>query len=172
LPDGHSKKKSKIDSGHIDEVREDLIRDIAVYDLKEWSKACKSFAPIHYDKMTRKQYVKSNESRVSVGREIADFINTWEQNLRKREEWQQYKVASIRNLLVDCVRTAQREQGLDFGLLNTVKLSGFKTLMKWVDNPSELEKGPYWGAKKLTQKLKDEREKRREKSPPNKLPRK
>jgi hypothetical protein len=40
------------------------------------------------------------------------------------------------------------------GILNSVKLSGFRTLMKWADNPSELNKGPYKGCKSLPKKEK------------------
>jgi hypothetical protein len=42
--------------------------------------------------------------------------------------------------LIDVVRKVQKKQGMKLGLLNVVKLAGFKTLVKWADNHIEIKK--------------------------------
>jgi hypothetical protein len=58
-------------------------------------------------------------------------------------------VASIREEVILVVRKSQQKIKTEKGILNSVKLNGFKTLIKWTDNPKELEKGPYKGRKTM-----------------------
>lgn len=143
------KKKGEFDSEHQNELNKMIKPDLDVYDLEEWQKACKSFGPIHYEFETRRGYFESNKFRLDAAREIVEFVESWTENLRQIENFEVYTLAAIRSAIIDAVRHAQEKKGMELGKLNKVKFSGFRTLVKWADNRSELKDGPYEGAMKV-----------------------
>jgi coenzyme F420-reducing hydrogenase alpha subunit len=137
-----SKKLSKI-------VHDAVSEDLRGYDMHKWKLACKGFGPIHYATSTRKQWLKKNRYRIEGAREMVEFVNKWVSQFRNREEFEKYTVASIGQEVILVIRRAQQKIKNEKGILNSVKLSGFKTLIKWAENPKELMKGPYKGRESL-----------------------
>ncbi len=74
---------------------------------------------------------------------MVDFVDKWTAHFRYNDEFEKYTVASIRQEVILVVRKFQQKTKNEKGILNSVKLNGFKTLIRWTDNPKELEKGPY-----------------------------
>lgn len=140
------KKKGKLGEDEYDIIWKNVRTDLEVYDLDVWQKACVSFAPIHYETQTRKSWFASNKHRLAGAREIVDFIDSWMKNLRNDERFDSFTMAAIKEGLIAAVRQAQEAKDIQLGRLNAVKLSGFKTFLKWADSKSELENGPYEGA--------------------------
>ncbi|MHA1577810.1 MAG: hypothetical protein ACTSU3_10655, partial [Candidatus Thorarchaeota archaeon] len=140
------KKKDKLGPEDYDIIWKKVRKDLEVYDLDDWQKACVSFAPIHYDSQTRKSWFASNKYRIAAAREIVDFVDTWLKNLRNDERFDIFTMIAIKDGLIAAVRQAQEAKDIQLGRLNTVKFSGFKTLLKWTDSKLELENGPYEGA--------------------------
>lgn len=123
-----------------------VVQDLTVYDLGEWQKACRSFGPVHYVSETRKQWFAKNSFRLEAARDISEFVETWVKNLREDERFEEYTVTAIREGIIRAVREQQEKEGAELGLLNSVKLNGFKTLVKWAGEQKLLEEGPYEGA--------------------------
>ncbi|MHA2358783.1 MAG: hypothetical protein ACXAB5_00785 [Candidatus Thorarchaeota archaeon] len=140
------KKKSKLSRRLIKIVDEAVSKDLDVYNISDWKEACKSFAPITYAVNTRKQWLKINRYRIEAAREIVEFVDSWVTNFRNREEFENYTVAAMKEEVIQVIRKAQQRIKAEKGILNGVKLSGFKTLVKWADCPMELEKGPHRGS--------------------------
>jgi hypothetical protein len=130
-------------------VRDAVSEDLRIYDMHKWKYACKGFGPIHYVTSTRKQWLKKNRYRIEGAREMVDFVGKWVTHFRNKKEFQKYTVASIGQDVILVVRKAQKKIKTEIGILNSVKLNGFKTLIKWADNPKELKKGPYRGRESL-----------------------
>jgi hypothetical protein len=78
-----------------------------------------------------------------------EFIEGWTQTFREMTEFENVTKNSIREGIIDIVRLEQERQYSTKGRVNVVKLSGFKTLIKWADKPSLLNKGPYEGKKSI-----------------------
>ncbi len=146
------KKKSKLGRKLSKIVRETVSEDLEVYDIYKWKLACKGFGPIHYQASTRKQWLKKNRYRIEGAREMVDFVDKWTAHFRHSDEFKEYTVASIRQEVILVVRKFQQKIKTGKGILNSVKLNGFKTLIKWADNPKELEKGSYKGRKTMPKK--------------------
>lgn len=144
-----SRKKTVLSAALCRRVIKESSKDLDVYDIDEWKKACKSFAPIKYSDYTRKTWLKANAFRLTAAREIVDFMDGWMMNLRQRLKFDDFTVIAIQDCLIEGIRLAMKEQSNQKGILNSVKLSGFRTLIKWADNRGELELGPYKGAEKL-----------------------
>ncbi|MFW9814085.1 MAG: hypothetical protein ACFFF9_16600 [Candidatus Thorarchaeota archaeon] len=142
-------KKSKLSRKLSKLVRDAVSEDLGAYNMHKWKLACKGFGPINYETSTRKQWFEKNRYRIEGAREIVDFVNKWVSHFRCRTEFEKYTVASIGQDVILVVRRAQHKIKTEKGILNSVKLSGFKTLIKWADNPKELKKEPYKGRKKL-----------------------
>ena len=130
-------------------VAEESSRDLEVYDVSRWKSACKSFAPIKYSDYTRKSWLKANAFRINSAREIVDFMDAWMSTLRSKKKFDRYTVSAIQDCLIRGIRVVMKKQSDEKGILNSVKLAGFRTLIKWTDNRDELEKGPYNGAERL-----------------------
>ena len=145
------KKKGKLSKSLFREITGLIQADLEVYDLLSWQKACKSFGPVHYESETRKQWFKNNQFRLEAAREIVEFVESWIKNLRNDERFEEYTVEAIRTGIINAVRIKQKDAGAELGLLNPVKLNGFKTLIKWADNKNLLDEGPYNGARKYRQ---------------------
>ncbi len=143
------RKKSKLSRKLSKFVRDTVSEDLGIYDMHKWKLACKGFGPIHYETSTRKQWLKKNQYRIEGAREIVDFVSKWVTHFRNRKEFEKYTVASIGHDVILVIRKAQQKIKTEKGILNSVKLNGFKTLIKWADNPKELKKGPYRGRKSL-----------------------
>jgi len=143
------KKEGKLSDSHFKEITELIQVDLEVYDLLVWQKACKSFGPIHYDSETRKQWFQNNQFRLEAAREITEFVESWIKGLREKKQFNEYTIETIRTGIIQAVRMQQKEAGAELGLLNPVKLNGFKTLIKWADDKNLLEEGPYNGAKEI-----------------------
>ncbi len=122
--------------------------------MHKWKLACKGFAPIHYVSSTRKSWLEKNRYRIEAAREIVDFVGKWVIHFRKRKNYENYTVATLRQEVILVIRKAQQKIRTEKGILNSVKLNGFKTLVKWADDPKELEKGPYKGSETLPKKSK------------------
>ena len=122
--------------------------------MHKWKLACKGFAPIHYVSSTRKLWLEKNRYRIEAAREIVDFVGKWVTYFRKRMNYENYTVATLRQEVILVIRKAQQKIRNEKGILNSVKLNGFKTLVKWADDPKELEKGPYKGSETLPKKSK------------------
>lgn len=140
------KKKSRLSKRLVKIVLEAVSKDLQVYDIHEWKQACKSFAPISYAVSTRKQWLKNNRYRLEAAREIVGFVDSWVTHFRNREDFEGYTVAAMKDEVILVIRKAQQKIKLEKGILNSVKLNGFKTLIKWEDYPEELENGPYEGS--------------------------
>ena len=126
-----SKKQHKI-------ILEEITLDLDVYDLVEWQKACRGFGPVHLDHQSRKEWFESSKWRVPAAKEIVDFIESWKIKFQKDENFSNTLASAIVKGLIDAVRNMQKKKGMQLGLLNVVKLAGFKTLIRWADNPSEI----------------------------------
>ncbi|MFW9795138.1 MAG: hypothetical protein ACFFEE_12590, partial [Candidatus Thorarchaeota archaeon] len=127
-----------------------LSEDLKPCDMHKWKLACRGFGPIHYQTSTRKQRLKKNQHRIEGAREIVDFVSKWVTHFRNREVFEKYTVASIREDVILVIRNVQQKIKNEKGILNSVKRNGFKTLIRWTDNPKELKKGPYKGRESLS----------------------
>lgn len=141
-----AKKRSEVDGSRHKKIRREITSDLEVYDLFEWQRACTSFAPIKYQEYTRKQWFRENQSKLTAGREMVEFVENWVKNLSERRAFEDYTMTALRNFLIGIVRQRQESLGIETGRLNVVKLAGFKTLVKWAENRDELDKGPFAGA--------------------------
>jgi D-tyrosyl-tRNA(Tyr) deacylase len=139
------KKKSKLTRKLSKIVREAVSEDLEIYDMHKWKLACKGFGPIHYVSSTRKMWLEKNHYRIAGAKEIVDFVGKWVTHFRNMEEFQRYTVVAMKQEVILIIRKAQLKIKNEKGILNSVKLNGFKTLVKWADNPKELKKGPYKG---------------------------
>ena len=139
------RKKTKLSRKLSKIVREYVSEDLEVYDMHRWKLACKGFGPIHYVSSTRKQWLEKNRYRIKGAREIIDFVGKWVTHFRTNDQFENYTVATLREEVILVIRKAQQKIRNEKGILNSVKLNGFKTLIKWADNPKELRKGPYKG---------------------------
>ncbi len=148
------KKKLKLSRKLSKIVRESVSEDLEIYDMHKWKLACKGFGPIHYVKSTRKLWLEKNRYRIEGAREIVDFMGKWVTHFRNSEKFESYTVATMRQEVILVIRKAHQRIKNEKGILNSVKLNGFKTLVKWADNPKELERGPYKGRKTLPKKSK------------------
>lgn len=148
------KKKSKLSRNLSKIVREAVSKDLETYDMHLWKQACKGFGPIHYVSSTRRMWLKKNQYRVAGARQIVDFVDKWVAHFRKNEKFVNYTVAAVKQEVIIVVRKAQQKIRTEMGILNSVKLNGFKTLIKWADNPKELKRGPYKGRKALPKRSK------------------
>ena len=142
-------KKSKLSRGLSKIVREAVSEELETYDMHRWKMSCKGFAPVHYVSSTRRQWLEKNHYRIEGAREIVDFLDKWVTHFRNLDKFQKYTVAAVRHEVILVIRKAQMQIKNEKGILNGVKLSGFKTLVKWADNPKELKKGPYKGRKTI-----------------------
>ncbi|MFW9807557.1 MAG: hypothetical protein ACFFFK_12585 [Candidatus Thorarchaeota archaeon] len=145
-------KKSKLGRNHSKLVRETISEELCTYDMHKWKIACKGFGPIHYVTKTRKQWLKENQYRVDGAREIVSFVGKWIGYFRELEKFDNYTVAALKQEVILVIRKAMQKIKNEKGILNSVKLNGFKTLIKWTDNPKELRKGPYRGRETLPKK--------------------
>jgi hypothetical protein len=145
-------KKSKLSRRLSKIVHEAVSEELGTYDMHKWKLACKGFGPIHYVSSTRKMWLEKNRYRIEGAREIVDFVGRWVTYYRDTEKFENYTVAAIRQEIILVVRKAQQQVKNEKGILNSVKLNGFKTLVKWADNPKELKKGPYKGRASLPKK--------------------
>ncbi|NHJ12139.1 MAG: hypothetical protein EAX95_00600 [Candidatus Thorarchaeota archaeon] len=143
------RKKDILSTSLCREIIERISRNLEVYDVASWKEACRSFAPVKYSEYTRKKWFKENGFRLAAAREIVDFIDSWLESLRKEPELETYAVSALRDCLITGIRDVQRKTNEKKGILNGVKLSGFKTLIKWADNRKELEIGPFSGAEEV-----------------------
>ena len=150
-------KKAVLSPALCRRVIQDASKDLEVYDVSKWKSACKSFAPIKYSDWTRKSWLKANNFRLDSAREIVDFMDAWMSNLRAKKKFDNYTVSAIRDCLIRGIRVVMRKQNDEMGILNSVKLAGFRTLIKWADNRDELEKGPYNGAEGIPKRSLDKR---------------
>ena len=140
------KRKKRFTTPDFEKIQKMISPDLQVYEFKEWQKACKAFGPVHYNKETRKEWFDKNKSGLDAAREIVEFIDSWTENLRKNCDFVIYTSSAIKDGIILVIRKQQERRGMELGKVNAVKLAGFKTLIKWADNPTELEHGPYRGA--------------------------
>ncbi|MFW9833528.1 MAG: hypothetical protein ACFFEK_06010 [Candidatus Thorarchaeota archaeon] len=145
-------KKSKLSRRLSKLVHQQISEDLETYDMLKWKLACKGFGPIHYTSNTRSMWLEKNRYRIEGAREIVDFMKKWVNHFRNDEEFENYTVTAVREEVILAIRKKQRRIKTEIGILNSVKLNGFKTLIKWADNPKELRKGPYKGRKTLPKK--------------------
>ncbi|MFX1578764.1 MAG: hypothetical protein ACFFBJ_03895 [Promethearchaeota archaeon] len=145
-------KKSKLSRKLSKVVNQTISEDLETYDMLKWKLACKGFGPIHYISNTRRMWLEKNRHRIEGAREIVDFMEKWVSHFRNVEEFENYTVAAVREEVILVIRKKQQRIKTEKGILNSVKLNGFKTLIKWADNPNELRKGPYKGRKTLPKK--------------------
>ncbi len=117
--------KKRISDTRGKRIRREITKDLAAYDLAEWQKACKGFGPIHNDHETRREYYETNRFRLEAAREIVDFVGVWEEHLKS--DFESEPRTDIRKRIIAAIRAAQRKKKMELGLLNAVKLSGFKT---------------------------------------------
>lgn len=142
-------KKSKLSRKLSKIVQETVAEDLETYDMHKWKLACKGFGPIHYVSSTRKMWLEKNRYRIEGAREIVEFLDKWMTHFRNSEKLENFIVAAIRQEVILVIRKAHKKIKNEKGILNSVKLNGFKTLIKWADNPKELNRGPYKGRKTL-----------------------
>lgn len=142
-------KKTKLGRRLSKVVRDTVSEDLEHYDMRKWKLACRGFGPIHYVSSTRRMWLEKNRYRIEGAREIVGFLKKWMNHFRSLKDFENYTVATIQQEIILVVRKAQQKIKNEKGILNSVKLNGFKTLIKWADNPKELKKGPYKGRKTL-----------------------
>lgn len=152
-----AKKRAALTKKQRDALLEEVTQDLEVYDLVEWQKACRGFGPVHLEQQTRKEWFESCKRRLPAGREIVEFIESWKTKYQKDEKFSDVKVSAIVKGLIDAVRKLQKKKGMQLGLLNVVKLAGFRTLVKWADDPSEIGKKRAPKGKRKTRKQTFER---------------
>jgi hypothetical protein len=116
-------------------IQREITQDIQGLDLVSWQTACRAFAPIHSDKFTRKEWFENNRYRLGAAREIVDFVDRWAKELRQSTRLETVSMGAIRRGIIDAVRAEQETHDMRLGKLNVVKLSGFRTLIKWADEP-------------------------------------
>jgi hypothetical protein len=126
-------------------IATNIVPALKLYNLKEWQEACVSFAPPHYAKMTRKMWFNNNKKRIDSAREIVEFIEGWTQTFRENSDFECVSKGTIREEIIELVRSEQERLYSTRGRVNVVKLSGFKTLIRWADRPALLNDGPYGG---------------------------
>ncbi len=143
------KKRDSLSDDDANRIRDEIEEDLSVYDLNEWQKACKSFAPVHYESETRREWYDKNKFRLESAKEITEFVEVWVKSYRQNDDFEDYTVSAIREAVIEAIRYHQVKEGAELGLLNPVKLNGFKTLVKWATNQSLLDEGPYEGATKI-----------------------
>jgi hypothetical protein len=134
------KKQNKLTGKLRSILLEEVTTDLEVYDLQDWQKACRGFGPVHLEKQTRKEWFQDNKSRIPVTREIVEFIKSWKTKYQGDDRFSEIRVTAIVKELIEVVRKLQKKEGMKLGLLNVVKLAGFRTLVKWADSPSEFKK--------------------------------
>jgi hypothetical protein len=135
-----AKKKTKLTKKLQTIIFEEVTPDLEVYDLFEWQKACRGFGPVHLEQQTRKEWFVSCKRRLPAAREIVEFIRSWKKNYQKDEKFIDVRVSAIVKGLIEAVRKLQKKKGMNLGLLNVVKLAGFRTLVRWADDPSQIGK--------------------------------
>ncbi|MHA2423649.1 MAG: hypothetical protein ACXAEF_02610 [Candidatus Thorarchaeota archaeon] len=143
------KRKKQLNAPDSEKLKTAISPDLQVYDFEEWQKACKAFGPIHYNTETRMEWFDKNKSRLNGAKEIVDFIDTWTEKLGKNGDFSGYTASAIRDGIVQVIRNQQERRRMKLGKINAVKLAGFRTLIKWAEDQTELEKGPYKGATKI-----------------------
>ena len=124
-------KKAKLSRNLSKIVREAVSKDLETYNMHTWKQACKGFGPIHYVSSTRRMWLEKNRYRIQGAREIVDFVDKWVTHFRNREKFEGYTVAAVRQEVIIVIRKAQQKIRNEMGILNSVKLNGFKTLIKW-----------------------------------------
>jgi hypothetical protein len=149
MADKREKKKKKLSAPDYDRLKSLIEPDLQVYDMKEWQKACKAFGPVHYNIETRKEWFEKNRARIIAAREIVGFIDSWIVKLRRDGVFPDCTMSAIRDGIILVIREQQERRRMELGKVNAVKLAGFRTLLKWADDASELENGPYRGAEKI-----------------------
>ena len=135
-----AKKRAKLTRKQNEIIVEEVTPDLEVYDLFEWQKACRGFGPVHLEQQTRKEWFESSKRRMSAAREMVEFIASWKTKYQNDERFSDARASAIVKGLIVAVRKVQKKKGMQLGLLNTVKLAGFRTLVKWADDPSEIGK--------------------------------
>jgi hypothetical protein len=135
-----AKKKDKLTKKQHGALLEEVTQDLEVYDLVEWQKACRGFGPVHLEQQTRKEWFDSSKRRLPAAKEIVGFIESWKSKYKNDERFNGVQVSAIVKGLIEAVRKSQKKKGMQLGLLNVVKLAGFRTLVKWADDPSEIGK--------------------------------
>lgn len=140
-------KREEVKKSEYKYIKKKIQPELGKLDLKEWQEACKSFGPLSYNRTTRKMWYEKNEGRIPTAREIVDFVEGWTDRLRADETLDPVRKGAIRETVVDIIRDAQGERGIEKNKLNTVKVAAFKTLVKFADQPGRLEDGPYEGVK-------------------------
>jgi len=150
--EGRGLKKSKLSRRLSKIVHDAVSEELGIYDMHKWKLACKGFGPIHYVSSTRKMWLEKNRYRIEGAREIVDFVSNWVTHFRNMDKFENYTVAAMRQEVILVIRKAQLKIKNEKGILNSVKLNGFKTLVKWADSPKELRKGPYKGRASLPKK--------------------
>jgi coenzyme F420-reducing hydrogenase alpha subunit len=146
-------KKVKLNRRLSKIVHDAVSEELGSYDMHKWKLACKGFGPIHYVSNTRKMWLEKNQHRIEGAREIVDFVGKWVTHFRNRDEFENYTVAAMKQEVILVIRKVQQKIKNEKGILNGVKLNGFKTLVKWADNPKELKKGPYKGRVSLPKRF-------------------
>jgi hypothetical protein len=63
-------------------------------------------------------------------------------------------MTAIRNEIINAIRYMQEKEGIETNRINGVKIAAFKTLIRFIENPSLLEEGPYEGRKTLPENKK------------------
>ena len=165
-----TRKKAVLSIAQCRKILGQVTKDLEVYGLASWKEACRSFAPIKYSEDTRKKWFRENLYRLTAAREIVDFIDSWVKYLRSKPELDNCTVSSLRKCLINGIRDAQQRTNDKHGILNSVKLSGFRTLIKWADNKKELELGPYTGAEEVPEDVEYRPRFRKRRTPAQQLP--
>ncbi|MHA1907886.1 MAG: hypothetical protein ACW98Y_11370 [Candidatus Thorarchaeota archaeon] len=143
------KHKKRLNAPDFEKLKNEIAPDLQVVDFKEWQTACKAFGPVHYNTETRIEWFEKNRSRLDAAKEMVDFLDTRTETLSKDDDFSGYTTSAIRDGIVLVIRNQQERRRMKLGKLNAVKLAGFRTLIKWADDQTELEKGPYKGAAKI-----------------------
>ncbi len=139
------RKRDELDKSQKRIVSSQIAPALKICDLIEWQRACSAFAPPHYAKVTRKMWFADNQKRLPAAREIVEFIDGWTQTFREMIEFENVTKDAIRGGVIEAIRNEQEKQTSTKGRVNVVKLSGFRTLIKWAENPDRLNEGPYGG---------------------------
>jgi len=108
-------------------------------DLSKWQTSCKALAPPNYDNTTRAAWFTENKYRIPVGKRIVDFVEEITGQLQRDDNLQKVRLSAIRSGIVKGIRDAEKEQKLSKYLLNEVKLSALKTLVRWSENPDQID---------------------------------
>jgi hypothetical protein len=107
-------------------------------DIRLIAKSCEKIRAVNTKKNeSRQEYIKQYENYYDIYHKLVENVEKLIEELKEKLE--EAKV-SIRENVIQEIRKKQEELGITSYLLNPVKYSFIKTIVNWLNNPTELKK--------------------------------